>query len=208
MLCGTGVNPPGYALGVDEATTSGYGLFELGRRSLILSGVVHGEAETAALVKRIAELVDIRTLLVALEDHRFLPAKADPTAITAHDRTVRHNKKLIALGHSKGAWSMALTMVGHPLEQRLPVAPRTWRRVMGTRVNLSRDAWKAQARMFASAIVGKPVTNSDRAEGIGIGLWCSWDGLYQWASLMRLRDRGVLPTSNARAFDRQRGVRK
>jgi hypothetical protein len=198
---------PGYVLGIDEASTSGYGLVELERRKVILSGTVHGDAEAAELIQRINERIDLGTLLVVLEDHRFLPAKADPTAVTAHDRTVRHNKKLIALGRSAARWEMGLTMLGHPQDQRLMVQPRMWRRVMGTRVNLARDAWKAQAMLYASAVLGQPVKNADRAEGVCIAIWGSWDGLYQWASLVKLRERGALPeNSNARANLRGRGV--
>lgn len=191
---------PGYVLGVDEASTSGYGLIELAERKVILSGVVHGEDEAAAMLRNVAERLDVRALLVVLEDHRFLPAQVDPTAMTSRERTVRHTRKLLALGDSRGVWRMGLSMLGHPADQRLMVQPRIWRRVMGTSVNLGRDAWKAQAKMFASAVIGQPVKSADRAEGIGIALWGSWDGLYQWASLELLRQRGVLPAnSNARA---------
>lgn len=200
---------PGYVLGADQASHSGYGLIELERRSVILSGTVHGEDEAAELLKRIADRIDVATLLVVLEDHRWLPAQVDPSATTSRERTVRHTRKLLALGDARGVWKMGLAMLGQPKGQRLLVQPRVWRQVMGTRVNLNRDAWKAQAKLWASAVLGQPVKDADRAEAIGIATWGAWDGLYQWASLELLRQRGVLPENrNARANLRQPGVRK
>ena len=61
------------------------------------------------------------------------------------------------------------------------VAPKEWRRVLGTTGCLDRDSWKAQARLWATATVGRKVVCDDEAEAICIATWGAWDGVYEWA---------------------------
>ena len=195
-------HPGAHVLGIDEASVSGWALVHVATRKVQSSGVVKGDDAKADLLHRLADRIDMRSLLVCLEDHRFIPQQADHSARTHRERETRHTQKLLALGRADGAWQMGLSMLRHPAAQRLMVQPRVWRAVLGTRVNLSREAWKAQAIRWASAVMQEPVTQADRAEAIGIAMWGAWDGLYQWASLTRLRARGALPNGNARAVRR------
>jgi hypothetical protein len=172
LLCGRSAGP-GYVLGIDQARSSGYGVLELERRRVVQHGRCSLGAGQRAVLKALRSLpgFSYASLLVVMEDHRHLPVSKGGSAAT-----------LLGIGDARGQWKALLSICEHPPAQMLLVEPREWRRVMGTRVNLQRDAWKAQARMWASAVLQTPVRDDDEAEALGIAYWGAWDGLYKWAT--------------------------
>lgn len=171
LLCGREAGP-GYVLAIDQARSSGYAVIELERRQVVERGrCTLGDGQRAVL-RSLRQLpgFSYASLLVVMEDHRHLPVSKGGSAAT-----------LLGIGDARGQWKALLSICEHPPSQLLLVEPREWRRVLGTRVNLQRDAWKAQARLWASAVLQVPVRDDDEAEALAMAYWGAWDGLYTWA---------------------------
>ncbi len=160
---------PGYVLGVDQAASSGWAVVELDQRRVVAHGVATtSEARRRALVGlRDLPGFRVRELLVVFEDHSTYPTKS--------------TQQGIELGVSLGRWLELLDIFDHPARRRIRVAPAEWRRVMGTTAYLDREAWKAQAKMWATTVVRSRVVSDDEAEAICIATWGAWDGVYEWA---------------------------
>ena len=164
---------PGHVLGIDQATTSGWALCDLETRKCVLSGVARGaeaQQDALSLLARVPGHSWPSTLVV-FEDHRGIPASEGiPTA------------GLLSLGEARGRWAALLSQAGQSEEARVLAAPDAWRRLLGTRRNLPRKAWKAQAVMWASAITGRRIESDDEAEAVVIAMWGAHEGLVRWAT--------------------------
>ena len=173
VLLGAAPGRPGHALGIDQATCSGWGVVELENRRCVLSGSARTPAERTHALADIGALPGFawRCCLVVLEDHSFIPANRGIPA-----------RALLKLGEMRGHWNALLSLCDHPESHRILATPAMWRKVMGTRVHLPRQAWKAQARDWASALCGRPIFDDDEAEAIVMASWGAWDGLAKWAT--------------------------
>lgn len=163
---------PGYVIGIDQATCSGWAAVELKRRQCVLSGRAKTPAEQKHALLDLEALPGFswREALVVMEDHRHIPADKGKSVGT-----------LLKLGEARGRWHALLSVFDHPETHRILVQPQRWRRILGTRAHLPRAAWKAQAKLWSSAVCARPITNDDEAEAICIASWGAWDGLAQWA---------------------------
>ena len=165
---------PGHVLGLDQATATGWALFDLISKRCVLSGrsvSPDGEREVVATLTAHPGL-DWASTLVVFEDHSTFPIAAGTTSA----------RVLLSLGESRQRWKTLLSDAGHSPEARLLVPPHDWRKLLGTRANVGRDAWKQQAVMWASALVGRQVAFDDEAEAIVIGMWGVHEGLIRWAT--------------------------
>jgi hypothetical protein len=172
----------GHVLGIDQATRSGWALVSLETGTCICSGAVTGSDAQEGVVRLLADLPGLcwASLLVVLEDHADIPATLGiPTS------------GILSLGESRGRWLALLAQAGHPDEARVLVAPSTWRKLLGTRCNIARDAWKAQALLWARAVTRRPIESDDEAEAVVIALWGASEGLVRWATRMGEQTRPV-----------------
>jgi len=167
---------PGHVLGIDQATCSGWALVDLGTGRCVLSGEATGSDEQEATLDRLADVPGLSwsSLLVVLEDHGGIPARSGiPTS------------SLLVLGEARGRWLALLSLRGHPEGARILAEPSVWRGMLGTRVNLPRKAWKAQACLWARSVTGRAIKGDDEAEAVVIALWGATEGLVRWASALR-----------------------
>jgi hypothetical protein len=160
---------PGYVLGVDQASSSGWAVVELDQRRVVASGTARTSPERRRALSGLRDLpgFHVRQLLVVFEDHAGFPLQSTSQGI--------------GLGVALGRWLELLDIFDHPVRLRLDAQPSEWRRVLGTTARLGRDAWKAQAKLWATATVRRQVESDDEAEAICIATWGAWDGVYQWA---------------------------
>lgn len=160
---------PGYVLGVDQAASSGWAVVELDGRRVVAHGTAKTSPERRRALVGLRDLpyFHVRQLLVVFEDHSSYPTKS--------------TQQGIELGVSLGRWLELLDIFDHPARLRLRVAPADWRKVMGTTAYLDREAWKAQAKLWATGCVRSRVVCDDEAEAICIATWGGWDGVYEWA---------------------------
>ena len=165
----SGAPGPGYVLGVDQAATSGWALVELDQRRVVAHGVSQTSPERRRALIDLRRLpgFDPRRMLVVFEDHTTFPAQSTAQAV--------------GLGVALGRWLELLDIFDHPPRLRTKAAPAEWRRVLGTSAHLERDAWKAQARMWATSVCREQVVSDDEAEAVCIATWGAWDGVHQWS---------------------------
>lgn len=163
-----GAPGPGYVLGVDQAAESGYAVAELDGRRIVAHGRAGSSEERrkALIALRRLPHFEPRQMLVVFEDHSSYPMQSAAQGI--------------GLGVALGRWLELLDIFDHPERLRIKAPPDEWRRVMGTTAKLERAAWKAQAKMWATATVGHRITSDDEAEAICIATWGAWDGVYTW----------------------------
>lgn len=167
---------PGYVLGIDQATSSGWAVVDLQTLRCVRSGQVRGHLEQEHALAELAEVPGLcwPSVLVVLEDHRHIPARDGiPTG------------SLLTLGEARGRWLALLSQRGQPEGARILAEPSVWRRMLGTTARLPRKAWKAQAVAWAKAHTGRDVRNDDEAEAVVIALWGATEGLVKWANERR-----------------------
>lgn len=160
---------PGYVLGVDQAAMSGYAVVELDQRRVVATGTARTSPERRRALIDLRKLpgFDPRRMLVAFEDHTTFPFQSTTQAV--------------GLGVALGRWLELLDIFDHPPRLRIKAAPQEWRRVLGTTGALERDAWKAQARAWATSVCRRRIASDDEAEAVCIATWGAWDGLHQWS---------------------------
>lgn len=193
-------------LGIDQATRSGWGLALPWGAVMPHSDtfLAHGLASNAAqrkvvlelaVAKLVALLGSVRStaqaldaLLVVLEDHSKMPihrkAQWSRDAVTGDvKRPERSTGTLLTMGGSRDRWLEQLELLGHPKRNVLLVEPRVWRKaVLGTSINLTTDAWKAQAVMWVKAASGDPtITDHNEAEGMCLTAWGAMAGVQRLA---------------------------
>lgn len=165
----SGAEGPGYVLGVDQAGSSGYGVVELDQRRIVAHGAAKTSPERRQALIALRKLPGFhpRRMLVVFEDHSTFPFKS--------------RKQAISFGRALGRWEELLNIFDHPEHLRVLAAPDEWRRVLGTTAKLERDAWKAQAVLWAKTVTGLPITSDDEAEACVMATYGAWDGLYKWS---------------------------
>jgi hypothetical protein len=172
----------GHVLGIDQATRSGWALVSLETGACTCSGAVTGAAEQERVIALLGGMPGFHwaSTLVVLEDHSDIPAALGiPTS------------GILSLGESRGRWCALLSQAGQPEEARLLAAPSTWRKLLGTRCNVSRESWKAQALLWARAVTRRAMESDDEAEAVVIALWGSSEGLVRWATRISEQTRRV-----------------
>lgn len=176
-LCGRRTGP-GHVLGLDQAATSGWALYDLGACRVVASGLAHGEADQARVMARLScvEGLDWQSTLVVLEDHGGIPA-----------RFGLPSRVLLALGEARGRWLSLLAQHGQPKRARVRVPVATWRAHAGIRPFTPRARCKALAIGFASVVSGRTVQSDDEAEAILIAHWGADVGLHEWAAKIHAR---------------------
>jgi hypothetical protein len=184
-------HPFTHVLAVDQATSSGHALHDL--RRVCLHGVATNTDERQAALRACKSVRGFSwdTTLVVFEDHKDVPNKGNGTPIS--------------LGASLGCWLELLNILKHPYELRMLVTPAEWRTILGTRCNIQRDAWKAQARLYASALLSMPIRNDDEAEAICMSCWGAFDGRRVW-SLLPDNDYDAARSVPRRASDVRRSA--
>jgi hypothetical protein len=177
-----------YVLGIDQASRSGYGVHDFAK--LVQHGVATSSMRRREVLRSLRALpaFDFERLLVVFEDHSTIPlsnrAQYDGRAPTRNAATI------LGMGAARGRWEELLDILEHPKHLRISVEPREWRRVLGTAVNLNTDAWKAQAKMWATAVCGTRIDDDNEAEGCVMATWGAFDGLRVWAE-KRLSERAA-----------------
>ena len=197
---------PTVSLGLDQARRTGWGL-GLSRR-VVESGVASSHEERLAVCERARELADgdMRRVFVLFECHAGMPLTRLTRMDGATRRTGRHGAperstaSILGLGAARGRWEELLDMLGHPEALRDDVEPRTWRaRVLGVTTGGSAHL-KQVACEWASAHLGREVTDPDEAEGACITAFAAVDGL---ARLVQRRARHRLYARGRREERRQ-----
>jgi hypothetical protein len=166
-----GAQGPGYVLGLDQAATTGWAVVELDQRRVVGHGITKTSCDRRQVLSGLRDLprFHARRLLVVTEDHSGFPLQS--------------TQQGIGLGVALGRWLELLDIFDHPQRLRIEVTPAEWRRVLGTTARLERDAWKAQAVRWASAVCGQKLESDDEAEAVCIATWGAWDGVHAWGVL-------------------------
>lgn len=189
---------PCHVLAIDQARRSGWGVHDLTRI------VLHGHAQTSVqrreALKRMRQLpgFDLSHLLVVFEDHSTMPVTRNAKFnYQTREGPTRNTATILGMGAARGRWEELLDILEHPHAQRIQVEPCEWRRVLGTRVNLGTEGWKAQACMWATGATGGRIEDDNEAEACVMATWGACDGLARWA-----QDRAAQHASEARTARR------
>lgn len=176
---------PDLALGVDQASVSGYGVMWIGG-DYVEHGLARTNVDRTRLLERVAKLVggDMTRVLVMLEDHTKMPLsrlgrfdrKTRRTTSQRAGGVERGTPQIIGMGDARGRWREKLEDFGHPKLLRDAVPPFAWRARMGIRGN-SPDALKKAACEWATLRLGMPIKNHNHAEGVCLTEFCSRDGV-------------------------------
>lgn len=166
---------PGHVLGVDQAKRSGWALVDLESKRCVLSGATSRESDEADAIALLTRLpgLDWGSVLVVLEDHSTFPIRSGETSATV----------LLSLGESRQRWKTLLSQAGQPPEARVLATPDAWRKLLGTRGNVGRASWKAQALLWSSALTKRRIEDDNEAEAVVIAMWGAHEGLVRWASV-------------------------
>lgn len=196
---------PDLALGVDQASVSGYGLRWIGG-AYIEHGLARSNKDRTKLLDRIRALIDgdMARLLVMFEDHTKMPL----TRLTRFDRKTKrtHSRQgapekqtatIIGMGDARGRWREKLEDLGHSKMLRDAIEPRIWRARLGVRGRDS-EALKRDACRWATQRLGQPITNHNHAEGVCLTEFCAFDGVARLEQ-RRAKARSRLLASKARA---------
>jgi hypothetical protein len=178
-----------YVFALDQAKRSGAAVHDVRAKRIVMRTHTRSENPLTASHERRMFMRDMRSLpdfdwsrvLVVFEDHSTIPLEFTRGKGPSAKKVVMGKKSILSLGATWGEWRELLNIVEHPPSQRILVEPKEWRRVLSTGCNVGTEAWKAQAKMWASAVVGAPVEDDNEAEACGIATWGAFDGLYLWA---------------------------